>query len=85
MTTAARLLACRPSKMSIANALARLMELTKMRFDTFSKEKCPLGCPCDNYDCDLLEKKAILTLYSKSSSTPPVLIQPNGNFLTLNS
>ena len=47
------------------------------------QEKCPLGCPCDDYDCDLPEKKAILTLYSRTSSTPPVLIQPNGKYLTL--
>ena len=39
------------------------------------QEKCPIGCPCDKYDCDLPEKKAILALYTRSS---PVLIQPNG-------
>ena len=39
-----------------------------------------MGCPCDGYDCDLPDKKAILALYSRSSSTPPVLIQPNGKF-----
>ena len=37
-----------------------------------------MGCPCDNYDCDLPEKKAILTLYSRYT---PVLIQPNGESL----
>ena len=42
------------------------------------KDKCPLGCPCDNYDCDLPEKKAILALYSRDT-TSPVLIKPNGN------
>ena len=42
------------------------------------QEQCPLGCPCDNYDCDLPEKKAILALYTRSSSTLSVLIQPNG-------
>merc|ERR1712117_450440 len=42
------------------------------------QEKCSSGCPCDSYECDLPEKKAILVLYSRSSSTPPVLIQPNG-------
>ena len=82
MTVAVKLLVYQPSKMSTAIVLARfIMELTKMYFNTFSQEKCPLGCPCDNYDCDLPEKKAILTLYSNSK--PPVLIQPNGKFLTL--
>merc|ERR1719394_671364 len=28
------------------------------------QENCPNGCPCDNYQCDLPEKKAILTLNS---------------------
>ena len=38
-----------------------------------------MGCPCDGYDCDLPDKKAILMLYnSGSSSKPSVLIQPNG-------
>ena len=48
--------------------------------NTFFKsfqDKCPLGCPCDNYDCDLPEKKAILALYTRDFK-PSVLIQPNG-------
>ena len=36
-----------------------------------------MGCPCDNYACDLPEKKAVFALYS-GSSKPSVLIQPNG-------
>ena len=43
------------------------------------QEKCPLGCPCDNYQCDLPEKKAILTLNTQSGNSP-VLIQPNGKY-----
>ena len=39
-----------------------------------------MGCPCENYSCDIPEKKAILTLYTYNRS--PVLIQPNGNRLT---
>ena len=50
-------------------------------FQHFVQDKCPLGCPCENYECDLPDKKAILTLYSRSSSTQPVLIQPNGERL----
>lgn len=42
------------------------------------KTECPLGCPCENYDCDLPEKKAILVLYSRTPDQPSVLIQPNG-------
>ena len=45
-------------------------------FESF-QDKCPLGCPCDNYDCDLPEKKAILALYTRDFK-PSVLIQPNG-------
>ena len=40
-----------------------------------SQEKCPLGCPCNNYDCNLPEKKAILALHDSSKS---FLIRPNG-------
>ena len=80
MTVAARLLVYQPSKMSTASVLVRfIMEFTKMYFYTFSQEKCPLGCPCDNYDCELPEKKAILTLYSRGA-LKPLLIQPNGQF-----
>ena len=43
------------------------------------QEKCPFGCPCENYECNLPDKKAILVLYS-GSSKPSVLIQPNGKF-----
>ena len=45
------------------------------------QEKCPLGCPCDNYDCVLPERKAILTLNTRTSSHSPVLIQPNGELI----
>ena len=47
------------------------------------QEKCPLGCPCDNYDCVLPDKKAVLTLYTRLSSQSPVLIQPNGECIIL--
>ena len=49
-------------------------------FQQYFQEKCPLGCPCDDYECDLPEKKAILALYSGSYSKPSVLIQPNGQY-----
>ena len=51
------------------------------------QNKCPLGCPCDNYECELPDKQAILTLYnSGSTAKPALLIQPNGeeNNLLLN-
>ena len=41
------------------------------------QEKCPLGCPCENYECDHPEKKAVLALYSGDGGLP-VLIQPKG-------
>jgi len=46
------------------------------------QENCPSGCPCDSYDCDLPEKKAVLALYSGSSTRPSVLIQPEGEYST---
>ena len=47
------------------------------------KENCQLGCPCDNYECDLPDKMAVLALYNSGSNKngfekPSVLIQPNG-------
>ena len=47
------------------------------------KDKCPLGCPCDNYACDLPDKMAVLALYNSGSNKngsekPSVLIKPNG-------
>ena len=69
-----------PSKTNTLNAHARLIKMLNQLFD-FIKEKCPLGCPCDGYDCDLPEKKAILTLYSRTSSTPPVFSQPDDKYL----
>ena len=51
----------------------------KIIFRTISQENCPLGCPCDNYDCDLPDKKAILTLNTFNENSP-VLIQPNGQY-----
>ena len=53
-------------------------------FATCSKkhfqENCSMGCPCENYICDLPEEKAILVLNTWGSTTLPILIQPNGNF-----
>ena len=83
MTIAARLIVYQHSKMNILNVLVRFVMLIITLFNTFKQKKCPLGCPCDNYNCDLPEKKAILTLYSRGSK-PSVLIQPNGKFLSLN-
>ena len=73
MILGAKLLVCRPSKMNIPSVLARFAKLIITFSDSFSQEKCPLGCPCDDYDCDLPEKKAILTLYSASSSKPTMI------------
>ena len=50
-----------------------------------------MGCPCEDYECDLPDKMAILALYNSGSSNsgsrkPSVLIQPNGElFLLLHS
>ena len=85
MTLAVKLLACQFSNQSTPTALAKYVySLFNIELFNFFKENCPLGCPCDGYDCDLPEKKAILALYnSGSSSRPPVLIQPEGECLTL--
>ena len=56
---------------------AKIMSIYALRFDSNFKDKCPLGCPCDNYQCDLPERKAILTLNTLYGNSP-VLIQPNG-------
>ena len=55
---------------------AKIMSIYALRFDSNFQDQCPLGCPCDNYQCDLPEKKAILTLNTYGGN--PVLIQPNG-------
>ena len=73
------------SKVNIPNAPARFVKLITIFFQNVtinpvSQENCPLGCPCDNYVCDLPEKKAVLVLYSGTESKPSVLIQPNGEF-----
>ena len=72
------------SKMITLNAHARFVEWSILNglliIFYCLKENCQLGCPCDNYDCNMLEKKAILTLYSGNSRSP-VLIQPDGKFL----
>lgn len=88
MIVAVKLVAFRLSNMNTRNALARFEirplpgNINASGFYVFLKEKCPLGCPCDNYNCDLPERKAILTLYS-ATQKPPVLIQPNGTFLSM--
>ena len=82
MILAAKVAVYLPSKMNIRNALARFSELIRTFALLFFKAKCPLGCPCDKYDCDLPEKKAILTLYT-GNSRQPVLIQPDGKHLRI--
>ena len=57
-------------------SLSSKFKFSNYFFEIF-QDKCPLGCPCDNYDCDLPEKNAILALYTRDSK-PSVLIQPNG-------
>ena len=52
------------------------------------KENCQLGCPCDNYECDLPDKMAVLALYNSGSNKngsekPSVLIKPNGKCIAL--
>ena len=42
----------------------------------FSKDHCPYGCPCDDFDCEP-DKKSILVLNTQSSNKP-VLIKYNG-------
>ena len=43
-----------------------------------SKEKCPYGCPCDGYDCEISQKKSVLVLYTRENSNQPVLIKADG-------
>ena len=72
---------CRLLSQNTPTALAKYVySLFNIELFNFFKENCPLGCPCDGYDCDLPEKKAILALYNAfgDSSKPPVLIQPEG-------
>ena len=101
MTVAVKLIVSLLSKIIIQNVLARFIELTRIilmkllrrpsvlkhHCNVIFQEKCPLGCPCDDYDCDLPEKKAVLTLYTNSSTLDPipVLIQPNGKYPTMTS
>ena len=48
-----------------------------------------MGCPCDQYECNLPEKKAILVLgniggpVNEIHTDPPVLIQPGGENFSL--
>ena len=48
------------------------------------KEKCPYGCPCDGYQCEISQKKSVLVLYTRESSTQPVLIKADGQFFLEN-
>lgn len=42
------------------------------------QEKCPYGCPCDGYDCEISQKKSVLVLYTRENSNQPVLIKADG-------
>ena len=46
------------------------------------KEKCPYGCPCDGYDCEISQKKSVLVLYTRENSNQPVLIKADGQLST---
>ena len=63
-----------PCQVSLIPYAVQILLIAALKLNLNFKEKCPLGCPCDNYQCDLPDKKAILTLNSFDS----VLIQPNG-------
>ena len=45
---------------------------------TLIKENCPYGCPCDNYECAIPDKKSILVLSTYTSLRPSVLINYDG-------
>ena len=90
MTLAVKLIALPDSKMITPIVHVRLESLIQRHrlfyilvlfINTF-ESKCPLGCPCDQYDCNLPEKKAILVLHTNqidaNHTYPPVLIQPGG-------
>ena len=87
MIAAAKMAVCLLSKMSMRNVHVKCVSQIEPLIHknikyviTLVQEKCPMGCPCDNYECDLPDKMAVLALYnSGSSSKPSVLIQPNGN------
>ena len=46
------------------------------------KEKCPYGCPCDGYECEIFQKKSVLVLYTRENTNQPVLIRADGQFST---
>ena len=41
------------------------------------KNDCPLGCPCDSYDCEQ-DQKSVLVLSTIDSSNKPLLIKFDG-------
>ena len=51
---------------------------TFLKIKLFFQDNCPLGCPCDSFDCEP-DKKSILVLNTRSSNKP-VLIKYDGKF-----
>ena len=49
------------------------------QLDPFLKNDCPLGCPCDSFDCQP-DKKSVLVLNTESSKNKPKLIKFDGEF-----
>ena len=43
------------------------------------QDDCPLGCPCDAFDCHP-DKKSVLVLNTFRSSNAPMLIKFDGEF-----
>ena len=43
-----------------------------------NQEKCPYGCPCDDYKCSIPDKKSVLVLSTQNTNIIPVLINYDG-------
>ena len=59
---------------------SRILPIYAFKFNLNIEKNCSQGCLCGNYQCDLPEKKAILTLSTWNKVNSPVLIKPEGKY-----